>query len=204
MKMCELAKLLVIVWVIVLMRIIVVITFSLFSLCSNAQGEWKLRKEKNGIRAYTRNVRNYNIDELRIVATMNGKLTQAVAMMKDEEMYSQITPNVKQAKIYRNEDTELELYMVTEVPFPAKYRDGYFVNTFSYDKNRDLVRIDVSCPEGHMERQRQYVRLTRCNIAPWYVYNIIYTHYLTMCATSTYPKYDSTLCEISYGIGSSA
>lgn len=143
-------------------KTVLVLLCSCLSFAIKSQATWQLKKEKDGIKAYVRDVEHYSINELRIESEIEGTINEAVAMMKDELTYKNITPHVAYVEHFKNEDDLMEVYMATRVPFPAKDRDGYYVNRFNYNKSKAMVTIDLSCPEDRIKKNSAYIRISDC------------------------------------------
>tara|TARA_B100000497_G_C7695043_1_gene424181 strand:- start:4963 stop:5598 length:636 start_codon:yes stop_codon:yes gene_type:complete len=131
----------------------------MLSVCS--QGEWKLRKEKYGVKAYTRSHPDYSISEYKVEAKVNSTIADIISIMTEESSYLKMFKDLEELKFYKQRDDYFELYLVNRAPFPARDRDGYFVSQFSYDSKQQIARIDITCPNSQHHRKK-YIEITRC------------------------------------------
>lgn len=131
-------------------------SLSLFS-----QGEWKLRKEKYGVKAYTRSHSEYSISEYRVEAEVNGTIADILSIMTEESSYLRMFKDLEKLTFYNKRDDYFELYLVNKAPFPARDRDGYFISQFSYNPENNVARIDITCPNSQYHHKK-YIEITRC------------------------------------------
>ena len=127
----------------------------------NGQGEWKLRKEKHGVKAFTRSHPDYSISEYKVESEVQGNISDIISIMTEESSYLRMFKDLKELKFYDQRDDYFELYLVNKAPFPARDRDGYFISQFSYDSKNKTARIDVTCPSTEHHRKK-YIEITRC------------------------------------------
>lgn len=120
---------------------------------------WKLRKDKDGIRVYTRDREGRGMLEYRAMTTIETTLEQLVEIIRDVENYPAWTSNCDSAIVYRaiNDTTWIE-YMISPVPWPMSDRD--VVMEFVVVKQTDdyfeahLRSVPDAVPEN-----RRYVRM---------------------------------------------
>ena len=142
-------------------RLLLLIVIISASFLANAQGEWKLRKEKYGVKAYTRSHPDYSISEYKVEAEVKGSISDIISIMTDENSYLRMFKDLEKLKFYKQRDDYFELYLVNRAPFPARDRDGYFISEFSYDPQSNTARIDITCPSSEHHRKK-YIEITRC------------------------------------------
>ena len=59
----------------------------------NGQGEWKLRKEKHGVRAFTRSHPEYSISEYKVESEVQGNISDIISIMTVESSYLRMKPS---------------------------------------------------------------------------------------------------------------
>jgi len=105
------------------------LTFVFFSvtiegLQAQKKGEWKFRKEKEGIKVYLREIENTNIKELRMTTIMDASLSTLIAALDDVEMYKVWVYRCMDAKILKIvSESEMIYYTKTDFPWPLSDRD---------------------------------------------------------------------------------
>ena len=144
-------------------RVVFAIIIGLVAICTvHGQGEWKLRKESDGIYAYTRNIEESRFDEYRVETTMKGNLKSFYALMKDFDSYPMFFPDTENIQILKDLPDEHVIYIHTNAPFPAKDRDGVFRNVFSYSADSGLLRIDIACVNDGYVPNKKLIQIQTC------------------------------------------
>jgi hypothetical protein len=144
-------------------RVVFAIIFRFTGLCTvHGQGEWNLRKESDGIYAYTRSLEGSRFDEYRVETTMKGNLESFYALIKDFDSYPEFFADTENIQILKNLPDEHVMYIHTNAPFPAKDRDGVFRNVFRYLPDRDLLRIDISCVNDGYVASKRLIQIKSC------------------------------------------
>ena len=144
-------------------RLVTTLYIGLATICFvHAQGEWKLRKETDGITAFTRKIEGSKFDEYRVETTMDGSLSSFYALMKDFDSYPQFFPDTENIQILKDSPEEHIIYIHTNAPFPAKDRDGVFSNVFSFSDDRELLRIDIACVDDGYVPNKKLIQIKKC------------------------------------------
>lgn len=85
---------------------------------------WKLSRDQNGIRIYTRHVEGYAIDELRTQVTVNAPMNAVVAAITDADRYSEWIYSCTYSSVLNKiSETEQYQYQVNDLPYPFSDRD---------------------------------------------------------------------------------
>lgn len=107
--------------------IIAAITFNVAntSTCFSQQSEgWKLEKDKNGIKVYTRKAANSSIMEFRASATVAATMEQLEALIENVKGYPVWQTSISTATLLKQQNKEERyIYYTTDVPWPATDRD---------------------------------------------------------------------------------
>ena len=129
-------------------------TFLIFigiSLASNFSSntyssEWILRKDKEGIKIYTREAQNTNLKEVKTVLIINTSVSKITAAIVDVENYSKWMDNIINPKILEKiNDNDYYLYYELDAPWPTD--------------NRDIVNHTESAP-NYIAQKENTVRIT--------------------------------------------
>ncbi len=100
------------------------ITLLLLSFTFYSDSNWKLEKDKNGIRVLTHIPENSELKEIRMTSTANATLTQAIAVLMDVEGYPNWIYNCESAKVVKDiNENEIVYYSITKAPWPVLDRD---------------------------------------------------------------------------------
>lgn len=157
--------------------------------------DWKLRKDKNGIRVWTRDHKEERILEYLSKITIETNLKTLIDIIQDVENYPVWTANCETASIYEvlSDSSRIE-YMTTKVPWPLEDRDVVieFViirNTDSYFQanltsvpdavplSDDYLRVEISkgtwifkkIDDNRIEVVNQFLSDPGGNIPKWIV-----------------------------------
>lgn len=137
----------------------------------NAQTEWELKKEEDGIKVYLREVDGSKIQEYKAEAILKGKVSSYIAVMKDVNAYPDLYEHAKEAKLINENDTFHVHYIATNTPWPVKDRDAVYSSTYSQHYDTKLVRIDMKIETGYVEPNDDYVRMEKAT-GYWLFYQI--------------------------------
>ncbi len=101
----------------------------------NLDGKWKLDKNKNGIKVYTRTKTGSNFKEYKAEATINASISTIFAVLKDGKNMTKLFPSTLKAEVIKTySESSYAYYLQLKAPWPVDNRDGVFKNEFSYDK----------------------------------------------------------------------
>src|SRR5580765_4031483 len=96
----------------------------LFSRSISQSTDWKLRKDEDGIKIYTRQTDGFSIDELRTESTVHASPSAVVAVIMDVDHYTDWIYSCTQSRILQKlSDTEQYQYQVNDLPYPVSDRD---------------------------------------------------------------------------------
>jgi len=91
-----------------------------------AQSAWSLKKDKDGIRIYTRSGNESKFNELRAVFDLRGNFTQLRAILQDVPHYNDWVYCTKSSMpVKRLSPQEMIYYSEVSVPWPLSNRDFY-------------------------------------------------------------------------------
>ena len=127
-----------------------------------AQTDWKLRREDDGITAYTRSREGIKFKEYKVEMIIDATHEQLLAVFKDYDKYADIFPGTSDVKLLLDEDTHYITYVKFNIPFPVKDRDALFDNTMTYDAAQDLLRIDIKCLTDEFDTNDKLVQIKYC------------------------------------------
>lgn len=116
-----------------------------------AEDGWKLVMDKDGIKAYMREVPGSPIKEIRAVATMDATLENIGELLRDTPASTEWLPYCEEAKLlkmyHRN---KLDLYYLLSPPWPVKDRDLVINSdtTYDLDAGRAIVNLTATTVPG--------------------------------------------------------
>lgn len=93
-------------------------------ICVAQTNPWKLGKDQNGIKVYTRHVDGYSIDELKAELIVKAPMNAIVAVITDVDNYKNWIYACSTSSILKKiSETEQYQYQVNDIPYPFSDRD---------------------------------------------------------------------------------
>ena len=125
------------------------------------ESSWKLSKEKNGIKVYTRKSAETAVKEFRAVRTLkNTRLASIVALLKDISFIPKWYPDIISAKKLRSSgNKEWTSNIVLDVPWPFENRDLVLDYKLSQDPATKVVTIKMQSNPTFIEEKEDIVRI---------------------------------------------
>ncbi|MEM7104505.1 MAG: START domain-containing protein [Bacteroidota bacterium] len=122
--------------------------------------EWKLKKDKNGIKVFTRKVDGYSLKEYKATMIVNAAPDAAYRLINDAEKYHEWQHNCGSARLIQKEGKNTSvIYVHTKAPFPVSDRD--LVAKFTEQRYDDGgFRIDFKAVEGYEPINKPKVRMS--------------------------------------------
>lgn len=145
------------------MRILfLTITALLSSLAFAADAPWRLEKDKDSIQIYSRSVPGWDINEMRGVTRVPGRLSGVVAVINDLSALPELTDVVAQADLqHRDSPTRYQFYSVMKLPWPVSNRDILNQREIAQDPVSRVVTITDTATQDLMPPKQGLVRIVR-------------------------------------------
>lgn len=146
------------------MKILLLIVSSLILFADQtfAQSDWELKKEEDGIKAYTRSREGIKFNEYRVETEITASLSEAMAIFKDFDVHTDLFPGTEDIEVYLDEPDRYVTYIKFDIPFPARDRDAIFNNNLSYDPLSKTLRIDIRCLTDEYKTNPDLIQMTFC------------------------------------------
>ena len=153
----------------IIVKITSLVLCATFASAVAGQYNWKLSKEKDGIKVYQSAVKNSNYKSIKVECTLEGTYDKLIAVLnnvsgqKDWVYHNKTSHILKQVNPY-----ELYYYSETTLPWPMSNRDAVVHLKMNKDSlNRFLKITAVGVPDYVPEKSGK-VRVTKTAIS-WYV-----------------------------------
>ncbi len=131
-----------------------------FLLSGMGQNGWKLERDKDGIKVYTRATDQSPFDEFRATIKLNQSIHSFVAVMRDAESLPDWAYNVKNARTLKIMGDSLQYYYSeVSIPFPFTDRDGIYRNRYTWNNDSSLLVIDIDILPDYIEEKEGLVRI---------------------------------------------
>ncbi len=122
---------------------------------------WKLSKEKDGIKVFTKSNDSSGIKEFKAVTSIKADISQLVKIINDVENYPGWLANCRSSNTYKiiNETTRID-YLKTAVPWPLNDRDAVFEFKITIDTDEYFEATMNSVP-GIIPEKKDIVRIRK-------------------------------------------
>ena len=142
-----------------MMAVLIIIQFTAFAQDSNTR-EWKLAKNKNGIKIYTRLMSDGKFKEYKVETVISATPDELIDVLLDVEDYTQWMAFVKEARILES-DGKKSFYVYSEVnvPWPFDNRDEVTLTKVHREEGSDVITIDVEIIPDYIPEKKKVVRM---------------------------------------------
>ena len=150
-----------------------IIFFFLFSTLTAAttysQYNWKLDKDKDGIKVYESEIKNSNFKSIKVECVLQGTYDKLMAILNDVSRHKDWVYNSKGSNILkRNSPYEFYYYTETRIPWPMSNRDAVIHLTMIRDSLNRFLKITATGVPDFIPEKSGKVRVPRSSIN-WFV-----------------------------------
>jgi hypothetical protein len=133
------------------------------------QPNWKLTKEKDGIRIYQRDIKNSNFKGIKVECTLHGNFDKLIAIINNVNSYKDWVYNNKAASLLKRVNA-YEFYYYTEayLPWPLDNRDAVMHTTITRDSLNRFLKINSTAVPNFTAAKSGKVRIQKSSIN-WHV-----------------------------------
>lgn len=86
--------------------------------------QWKLSKDQDGIKVYTRKVKGYKLKEFKAITTVNASPETLLAVIREVDKYPEWISHIEDAyAVEKVSNDEVYVYTETKLPWPFSNRD---------------------------------------------------------------------------------
>lgn len=126
-----------------------------------AEEAWRLEREADGIRVWTRPVEGSPHRAVRARALMAAPMEAIVTVLQDTDACREWAQFCAEAHVHETlGEEEALIYTRNDLPWPVADRDVVSHVRWTRDEASGVVRMDAVATQGEMARQRGRVRLT--------------------------------------------
>jgi len=137
--------------------------FSAF-LFSFAHAEWKLEKDKDGIKVYLKEVKGSEIKEFKGVATIKASMDTLLAIIKDTDNFDKWIHQCREPKNLKSvnfHDTYSR--QINDLPWPVDDREVVMFTAISKDSSKKEIYISLEARPDYIPKNEDSVRVTKLN-----------------------------------------
>jgi hypothetical protein len=145
--------------------LMVFVFFVLSAMGLHAEEPWKLAKDAEGIKVFTRSVPGSSADEFKGIAEIDAPVEVIVEVFKDIPSFTQWYGFCKEIKLLKHDsENHRVMYFVLKTMGPVKDRDLVMEAFDKFDKQAGTNTIAISAlKEELVPIQDKYVRMTDLN-----------------------------------------
>jgi START domain len=124
-----------------------------------AQKIWELKKDKDGIRVYSRSSDHSRFNSMKVEMTLPAKLSSLAAIIIDIDNYPKWSFNTQQAQVLKRiSPSELYFYSLIHSPWPATDRD-LAVHLHISQQADKVMNISAESVPDFIPRKKDLIRV---------------------------------------------
>jgi hypothetical protein len=125
-----------------------------------ATEDWKLKRDRSGIKVYVRAVPGSGFKEFMATAELQAGMTSVMRLMEDTDSYPQWFPQIKESRVVKLiSSRELILYQLMDLPFPVGDRDCVLRVQVSRDMGTGAVTFKLSSLWNYLPERKGVIRV---------------------------------------------
>lgn len=129
-----------------------------------AESDWRLVKEKDGIRIYNREIDGSSFKPYRGVMTVEAPLAALVCLVSDAGSYPDWVDTCVEGKILKKDSPSKSfIYTVNEAPWPVSDRDSIVETRMERDQETGAVHIRLTGVPDYIPETEDYIRVKKIN-----------------------------------------
>ncbi len=144
-------------------------TCLLLQISAKSQQGWTLKKDKNGIKVFSRKTDNFKFDELKVECEFEGRISQLAAVLLDvNHQYQWVYKTTKSQLLKENTPVDVFYYTEIECPWPFENRDMVIRMTIIQNTANKVMTIAAKNVNEYLAEKNHLVRIKYSN-AIWTV-----------------------------------
>ncbi len=141
------------------MKILIVVFISFGFIFTQNDG-WKMVKEANNTKVYTRKTSESDYEQIRIITEVQAPISEIVNALEDVNYHQEWVYETKETKLLEKRGVgDFEYYALMNMPFPVKDRDIIIGVKRSQDPNSKVVDIKSFALLNRMPEKSKRIRI---------------------------------------------
>ena len=130
----------------------------------DTDANWKLSKDKNGIRIFIRAIEGTKFKEYKMLSEVDATPEELLAILVDVESYTEWMARVKVAELLKTEGED-RFYVYTEVgvPWPFDNRDEITLSVVKRQEDSAEITIEITIIQDFVPEKKGIVRMPSGN-----------------------------------------
>ena len=139
---------------------IVTLVCILVAVSAKGQDNWTLRKDKNGIKVFSRPTKNFKFDELKVECEIDGRISQIAALLMDVNMqYKWAYKTIKSQLLKQVSAADVFFYTEIEIPWPYQNRDMVVYQVTRQNPVTKVLTVEAKNTDNYLPAKEDIVRL---------------------------------------------
>jgi hypothetical protein len=125
------------------------------------ESEWNLKKEKDGIKIYTRSLEGSTFDEFKGITTIEkSSLSEVLEIILDVKKYESLFPDCMNPKVLKQDGKYFDIHHIqVKAPWPVKNRDAVYEQKAVLDKNGKHAVVNLKPLPDYIAEDKDFVRI---------------------------------------------
>jgi len=125
------------------------------------ESDWNLKKDKDGIKIYTRSIEGSSFDEFRGITTIeNSSLEEVLSVIFDVKNYESLFPDCMNPKVLKQDGKYYDIhYIQVKAPWPVKNRDTVYEQKAVVDENGKHAFVSLKPLPDFIAEDKDFVRI---------------------------------------------
>ena len=125
-----------------------------------AQEDWKLVREDEGIKIYTKKEVGFDYKTFKGHMVLESSIANFISVLIDVEGLSNWGYKVKSSKLLEKfGDSVLIYYSEAKAPFPYKNRDGIYLNRYKWNEDSRTLLVEIEILDEYLDLNEKLVRV---------------------------------------------
>lgn len=134
---------------------------ALYSEDCRAQKDWTLKRQKDGITVYVREVPGSGLRAFKAETDIPGNLAACLSVLRDIDDFTSLFPDCSSSKKVSQSDSDQVHYLIMDAPWPVNDRDGVFQFRYRFDRTTGRLTVNADIIGGHVPPANGMVRLMK-------------------------------------------
>ena len=131
---------------------------------SDTVANWKLSKDKNGIRIYTRAIEGTKFKEYKTLSEVDATPEELLSILVDVESYTKWMARVTVAELLKTEgEDRFYVYSEVGVPWPFDNRDEITLSVVKRKEDSAEISIEITIIQDFVPEKKGIVRMPSGN-----------------------------------------
>lgn len=141
------------------------IVFSVAPFLAVSQVNWELKKDKEGIKVYTKSTAHSDVKAVKVVCTLQAKLSQLAALLLDTKAHEQWVYNTKTSFLVKQISPHQQVYYSEiDLPWPLANREVVVNMKIVQHPVTRVMQVDIVNADDKVPAQKGTVRVPASSV----------------------------------------